>query len=318
MKPVILVLGGVSPALKERLSESFEAVFYNDLEQPAAYLEQEGGRFSGLFTNAGVAAPDEIVDQLPNLQVISSIGVGFEKFNQDKLQPRKIRLSCTPDVLTDCVADLAMALVLDCGRRLSAGDRYVRAGHWGQQPFALGRQVSHKTLGILGMGRIGLAIAKRAEAFNMTVVYHNRQQRTDCAYEYKDSVASLAQAADYLVVAVTGGPATENLVDAKALEALGPDGYLINISRGTVVDEPALVTALQRGTIAGAGLDVYVHEPQVPDALKSLENVVLLPHIGSATQETRQAMANLAFDNLQHFYAQGEVLTPVPWAVYDD
>jgi lactate dehydrogenase-like 2-hydroxyacid dehydrogenase len=245
---------------------------------------------------------------LPNLRVISSFGVGLDKLDLDTARARGIAVGYTPDVLNDCVADTAFALLMDTARQVSAADRYVRRGEWTKGPYPLTTRVSGKRLGIVGMGRIGRVIAKRSSGFDMDVRYFGRKAQADLPYGFEPSLEALAKWADFLVVATSGGPATRHLISASVLEALGPDGYLINIARGTVVDEAALVDALTHKRIAGAGLDVFEHEPNVPPALFALDNVVLLPHVASGTHETRAAMAGLVFDNLQSFFATGAVL----------
>lgn len=301
--------------LAHDLEQEFDVTFLNQQADPAEFLRRHGHEFTGLVTSAGVGAKADLVAALPNLKVVSSFGVGFDQLDQDALGSRGIRVGYTPDVLNDCVADLAFGLMLDVSRGISAADRYVRAGKWTAGPFALQRRVSGKRLGILGMGRIGEAIAKRAAGFDMTLAYHNRNKRDDVAFAYMDSPVALAQWADFLMIGVTGGAATSKLVNADVLEALGPQGYLINISRGTVIDDDALIKALEAGRIAGAALDVFTDEPNVPEALLSMDNVVLLPHIASGTHETRRAMADLVLENLRHYYASGDVVTPVPWSV---
>ncbi len=221
-------------------------------------------------------------------------------------------LSTTPDVLNDCVADLAMGLMIDSARRLSEADRFVRSGAWSSTTgFPLARRVSGKRLGIVGLGRIGEAVALRASGFSMPVRYHNRRPVVGSRYQHEPDLLTLARWADFLVLTCPGGQATYHLIDAKVLEALGPDGFLINVARGSVVDEAALIAALQQKVIGGAGLDVFEREPQVPAALRELDNVVLLPHVGSASVETRQQMADLVLDNLRAFIATGKLLTPL-------
>jgi lactate dehydrogenase-like 2-hydroxyacid dehydrogenase len=224
---------------------------------------------------------------------------------------RGILVTNTPDVLTDCVADLAIALVIDVARGVTSGDRYVRAGKWLKGPMPLATKVSGARLGILGLGRIGRAIAARAEGFDMEIRYHNRRQVPDSPYGYERTLEDLARWCDFLVVATAGGESTRGLVSAQVLEALGPEGFLVNIARGSVVDEPALVEALAARRVAGAGLDVFADEPNVPGPLLALDNVVLTPHIASATTDTRAAMGQLVLDNLAAFFETGRVLTPV-------
>jgi lactate dehydrogenase-like 2-hydroxyacid dehydrogenase len=214
-------------------------------------------------------------------------------------------------VLNDCVADLAFGLLIDISRGISAGDRFVRRGDWERNGFPLATRVSGKRLGVLGLGRIGQAIAKRSTGFDMEVRYHSRRPMADVSWGYEASAAALADWADFLVVACAGGPSTRHLVSAEVLAALGPKGFLINISRGTVIDEQALVQALAGKRIAGAALDVFENEPHVPAALMSLDNVVLLPHVASNTHETRKAMNDLVASNLRSYFARGQLETPI-------
>lgn len=254
----------------------------------------------------------ELLDQLPRLRAIVLRGVGYDHVDVAATHARGIGVSNTPDVLTECVAETAVGLTIDTVRRMSAADRFVRAGRWSQGAFPLTRQVSGSTVGILGLGRIGHAVARRLEAFGCTIEYHNRREADGVPYAYRASPAALAEAVDVLVVITPGGQGTAALVDGPVLDALGPDGVVINVARGSVVDQQALVAALQDGRIAGAGLDVFADEPDVPAELIAMDNVVLLPHVGSGTIETRRAMAELAMANLDSFLTTGELVTPVP------
>ncbi len=261
-------------------------------------------------SRAGLTA--EQMDALPALGAVVVFGVGHETVDVGHARSRGIVVSNTPDVLTDCVADLAVGALIDVLRRLSAADRFVRRGEWRDHAFPLATRVTGRHVGILGLGRIGSAIARRLTAFDARLSYHSRRRVPGVPYAYVESPAALAAAVDVLVVATAGGAGTAGLVSAPVLEALGPGGYLVNIARGSVVEEPALVAALTRGTIAGAALDVFADEPAVPEPLAALDNVVLLPHIASATTETREAMGDLALRNLRQFLADGTLLTPVP------
>jgi lactate dehydrogenase-like 2-hydroxyacid dehydrogenase len=218
----------------------------------------------------------------------------------------------TPDVLTDDVADLAMGLVLSVGRTIPQADQFVRTGQWPNGPMPLARKVSGARMGIVGLGRIGKAIAQRASGFGMSIAYTARSEKRDVGFKYYPSAAELAANVDFLVVITPGGAGTKHLINADVLKALGPRGFLINVARGSVVDEEALIAALQNGTIAGAGLDVFANEPNVPQALWSMRNVVLTPHMASATTETRQAMADLAFANMKAGISGQPLRTPVP------
>jgi lactate dehydrogenase-like 2-hydroxyacid dehydrogenase len=253
-----------------------------------------------------------LIAQLPSLEIISVMGVGYDGVDVAAAIQRGVRVSHTPNVLNDDVADLAIGLMLSAARQLPAADRYVRSGLWPQGAMPLARKMSGARLGLLGMGRIGQAIATRALAFGMSVAYHARNPRTGLPYAYHDSALALASHCDFLVAITPGGAGTRHLVNAEVLQALGPKGFLVNVARGSVVDEAALIDALERGVIAGAGLDVFENEPGVPDRLLALPQVVLTPHIGSATFATRQAMADLAAANLAAHFAGRPLLSPVP------
>ncbi|OZI71823.1 2-hydroxyacid dehydrogenase [Bordetella genomosp. 12] len=251
-------------------------------------------------------------DALPDLKAVCSWGVGHDTLDLHEAARRGIGVSVTPDVLDDCVADLAWALLLSAARRTAAGDRYVKTGQWralGQFPVTT--RVSGKRLGILGLGRIGEAIARRATGFDMQVRYHNRSPRPDSPYGYAHSLVELADWADFLAVACVGGAATRHLVDAAVIRALGPRGILVNIARGSVVDQTAVLAALRSGELGGAGLDVLEREPTDAAEFADLDQVSLMPHVGSATHETRAAMADLVFDNVDSFLRTGALLTPV-------
>lgn len=264
------------------------------------------------ITSSRFGITREQVDAMPALRAIVHFGVGYETTDVAYARSRGVVVSNTPDVLTDCVADLAVGGLIDVLRRLSAADRFLRRGDWQSGQFPLAVKVTGRRVGILGLGRIGRAIAHRMTAFDAVLSYHSRHRVSDVPYTYAETPEALAAGADVLVVATSGGPATAGLVSAPVLSALGPSGYLVNIARGSVVDEPALVEALTSGTIAGAALDVFADEPNVPPALLPLDNVVLLPHIASATTETREAMGELAFRNLHQFMTEGTLVTPVP------
>ena len=311
MKPRVLQKGAYLPALEKALAAEFDVhPLWKEADQNA-YLAAHGSEFVGLATSARWGADAALLNALPNLKVISSFGVGVDTIDINAATKRGIPVGYTPDVLNDCVADIAFGLLIDVARGISASERFVRRGDWQRGAFALQTRVSGKRLGILGLGRIGRAIAKRASGFEMDVRYHNRRRVEDVAFTYEASLAALARWADFLVVASAGGPETRHLVSADVLNALGPHGFLINIARGSVIDEAALVDALVNKKIAGAGLDVFENEPHVPEALLALDNVVLLPHIASGTHETRQAMADLTLANLRCYFSGGRLLTPV-------
>lgn len=307
MKQRILQTSPLLPALEARLAEHFDVQQMPPAAETAAFLQAHGTEFVGLVTSGVAGASAALMAALPQLQVVSSFGVGFDKIDVAHAQGRGIPVGITPGVLNDCVADLAFALILDVARGVSASDRFVRRGDWLKGRFPLATKVSGKRIGILGLGRIGQAIARRAAGFDMEVGYHNRSRLPDAGFTYLPSPTELATWADFLVVVVAGGASTRHLVSREVLDALGPQGFLINVARGSVIDEAALVQALIHKRIAGAGLDVFDAEPQVPEALFELDNVVLLPHIASGTHDTRQAMADLVFDNLQSFFETGQV-----------
>ncbi|MDR1934552.1 MAG: 2-hydroxyacid dehydrogenase [Candidatus Accumulibacter sp.] len=314
-RPHILQIGSLLPALENWLRERYVLSVLDDASDPAAFLAEQGARFAGVATSAlfGVSAAQ--IAAMPNLRVISCFGVGVDKIPMDVARSRGIAVGYTPDILNDCVADTAFALLLGVARATPEGDRYVRSGRWAQlgaSSFHLGRKVSGARLGIVGLGRIGRTIARRALGFEMDIHYHARHPVADAPWAYEPSLVELARWADFLVVITAGGAGTRHLIDAAVLDALGPRGFLINVSRGSVVDEPALVRALAEKKIAGAGLDVFENEPQVPAELLTMDNVVLLPHVGSATEETRLAMAQRVIDNLDLFFAEGRLITQAP------
>lgn len=306
-RPTLLQNGPLAPALEAALAAEFEVQRLADQADPQTFLAQHGARFTGLATSAPAGASAALLAALPALRVISSHGVGLDKIDLAVAAQRGIQVGYTPEVLNDCVADLAMALLLDVARGASAADRFVRRGDWPKAKFRLARKVSGQRLGILGLGRIGRAVAQRATGFEMQIRYTNRKPVAGVPWQFEPALVELARWADTLVVVAAGGASTHHLVNAEVLAALGPDGFLVNVARGSVVDQAALVQALQTGGIAGAGLDVYADEPHVPPELMALDNVVLLPHIASATRETRQAMEALTLANLQAFYATGKV-----------
>ncbi|WP_197380766.1 2-hydroxyacid dehydrogenase [Mycolicibacterium mengxianglii] len=308
----VLQVGPLKPSLQDTLRTSYDAlVLPTDPEQSAAFLAEHGERVTVAVTSGGAAFDAALMARLPHLEAIVNFGVGYDTIDVAAAAQRGITVSNTPDVLTDSVADTAVGLMIDTLRRFSAADRFVREGSWPKGSYPLTRDVSNTAVGIVGMGRIGRAIAARLTAFGCRISYHNRKPVPDSDFTYVESPQELAGGVDVLVVAAAGGPGTRGLVDAKTIAALGPEGYLINISRGSVVDEDALVDALVNGRLAGAGLDVFANEPHVPQALLGLDNVVLLPHVSSATVQTRAAMEELTLRNLESFLATGDLVTPI-------
>lgn len=298
----VLLVGSPEPSLAAELSRREPLSSYPLPDSPAVTV----------ILACGGPVDADLIAGLPNLEAIVNFGAGVDAIDLAAARARGIAVSNTPDVLTDTVADTAVGLLIDTMRGLSAADRYVRAGHWPVRgPLRYARDVSGSRVGILGLGRIGSAIATRLAAFDCTIAYHNRRPVPGSPYRYAAAPADLAGSVDVLVVATAGGPETARLVDRAVLEALGPQGFLVNIARGSVVDEDALVELLTNGGLAGAGLDVFAHEPQVPAALLALDNVVLLPHVGSNTARARTAMARLALRNLDEWLAHRRLLTPV-------
>jgi hydroxypyruvate reductase len=314
LKARLLNAGRIPPALEARLAQAYHLTSLAAQPDPAGYLAQHGAEFVAMSTSAASGAGAALIDALPNLKVISSFGVGLDKIDVAAAHRRGIEVGYTPDVLNDCVADTAIGLMLDVARGMSAADRFVRRGDWLKGQFPLMRKVSGARLSMVGMGRIGRAIAKRCTGFDMVVRYHARNAVADVPWKHEPSLLELARWADFLIVITAGGSQTRHLVNEAVLDALGPEGFLVNVARGSVIDEAALVRALAEKRIAGAGLDVYENEPHVPEQLMKLDNVVLLPHVASATRETRQAMADRVFDNLQSFFAQGRLVSAAPRA----
>ena len=311
-RPRVLLSGPVPPGLQARLDGMFDSVVLSAQPDPAAFLKSEAPSFEALLTTGKTGADAALINALPSIRAISHFGVGYDNVDVGAASGRGIPVSNTPDVLNDCVADLAIGLLLDTARGISASDRFVRRGEWPKGMFPLATRVSGKKLGIAGLGRIGRTIAKRAQAFDMDIRYFSRTPVASVEYKHEPSLVELARWCDFLMVVVAGGASTRNLVSREVLDALGPQGFLVNVSRGTVVDQQALVEALQARRIAGAGLDVFADEPNVPAELMTMDNVVLLPHVASATHETRKAMGDLVFDNLRSYFETGRLLTPVP------
>ena len=308
----VLQVGRLHPLLEEELATTYAAAQLPDPAQARQVLRESGEQIVAAVAGGGTTVGAELIASLPKLGAIINVGVGYDRIDVEAARARGIGVSNTPDVLSDCVADLAVGGLIDVVRGLSAADRFVRRGDWaGGGRFPLTTRLSGMRVGIVGLGRIGRVIARRLEGFDARLSYHNRRRVPDVEYPYVDSPRALAAACDAVIVAAAGGSGTRGLISAEVLAALGPRGYLVNVSRGSVVDESALVAALSGGHLGGAALDVFEHEPHVPPELMALDNVVLLPHIGSATNETREAMARLALRNLEQFLADGTLTTPV-------
>lgn len=305
----------MSPELHAAVGELYDV---RDLPAEAsgaertAFLAEHGGNVVAIVCSHAGTVDAGIIDALPRLEAITNLGVGYDNVDVSAALARGVVVSHTPGVLDDAVAETALGLLIATRRRLVDADRFVRAGSWPDGAYPLTGQVAGSRVGILGLGRIGERIAGLLTALGCTVSYHSRREVPGSPYLHHPSAAALAAAVDNLVVIVPGGSATAGLVDRTVLDALGPDGVLVNVARGSVVDEDALVAALEAGTLGGAGLDVFAREPEVPAALLGRDDVVLLPHIGSATHETRAAMRQLVLDNLASWLDSGRLLTPVP------
>ena len=310
-KPEILTVAKLWPPYMQELQETYVVHDCTHESDPAAFA-QIAPRIRAIAGGGESQVTRALMTQLPALEMISVFGVGYDRYDVAAAREHKIPITNTPDVLTDDVADMGIALMLALARSVPQADKYVREGKWLNGPMPLARKVTGARLGIVGLGRIGSAIARRAEGFDMSIAYTSRNKVEDSPYTYHPTPASLAAAVDFLMVITPGGAGTKGLINEEVLTALGKTGYLINVARGSVVDESALIVALQSGVIAGAGLDVFEDEPNVPEALRAMNNVVLTPHVASATWQTRRAMADLAFGNLQAHFAGKPLLTPVP------
>lgn len=306
----ILVPGGLNAHAATRIDKTFRLVRLPAAD-PALVTPELGSQVRGMAAMTPVGAA--FMDALPKLEIVANFGVGYDGVDAKHAGARGVMVTNTPDVLTEEVADTALGLLIATVRELPRAERWLREGRWtGEGPYPLSPgTLRGRSVGIFGMGRIGLAIAKRLEAFGLPVAYHNRRRVEGVAYPYHDTLSGLAEAVDTLVSVAPGTPETGKAVNAAVLRALGPRGVFVNIGRGSTVDEPALIRALSEGTIMAAGLDVFADEPKVPQALIDLPNTVLLPHIGSASVHTREAMADLVADNLVAWFTEGRALTPV-------
>jgi len=310
-QPAVLVVWPNRPKAMAELEAAYRLIHLWQASMPEEVIEAAGSEIRAIVTTGERGASVQLIDRLPHLEIIACFGVGYDGIDVEACKARGIRVTNTPDVLSRDVADMGLGLILMTLRRLAEADRFVRAGHWLQGAHPLGTCLAGKKLGILGMGRIGLELARRAQVMDMLVGYHNRKPRTDVGFACFSSPVELARWADVLAVTCPGGPATRQLVNAEVLDAIGPEGWLVNIARGSVVHEPALVAALEAGRLKGAGLDVFADEPRVPEALLTMENVVLQPHHASATVETRDAMADLVVANLAAHFRGEALVTPV-------
>ena len=298
----IIVTAPLPPFLYEPLKADYRCHDYLAASDKPGLLAAQSANIRGLVQGGGTVTPTALLDALPALEIISVFGVGYDGVPIDYCKKRGLKVTNTPDVLTDDVADVAVALVMMTGRGFVRLNRFVHAGEWLKRGPELTTKLGGKTVGILGLGRIGKAIAERLSAMGMRIVYTGRKPQ-DVPYRFIPDLKELAAASEFLVVACPGGAATKNMVNAEVLAALGKKGTIVNIARGSIIDEPALVAALQAEAIKAAGLDVFANEPDIPQPLYAMDNVVLLPHVGSATRETRQAMGDLCKANLDAWFS---------------
>ncbi|MBB4041014.1 lactate dehydrogenase-like 2-hydroxyacid dehydrogenase [Microvirga flocculans] len=313
----ILMTAPMMPVVIETLDKAFTLHRLWEQDDREAFLETIGPRIRGIATSTLYGRLEaSLLDRLPSVEIIASFGVGYDNVDAAEAARRGIVVTNTPGVLDDEVADLTIGLLLATLRKIPQADRYLREGQWLKAPFPLSATLRERKVGIVGLGRIGKAIARRLSGFDVGIAYHGRSRQPDVAYPYYPTVTDLAQASDVLIVITPGGPSTRHLIDAQVLQALGPNGVLINVARGSVVDEQALIEALRSGTILSAGLDVYEDEPRVPQELIAMEHVVLLPHVASGSVHTRKAMGKLVADNLIAWFDDKGPLTPVPETPY--
>jgi hydroxypyruvate reductase len=311
MKQDVVIVTPVYGPTMEELDRQFSLHRLWEAKDRAAFYAPLASSVRAIVSSGHAGADAAMMDALPKTEIIACFGVGYDAIDIAAAKLRKIAVTNTPDVLTDDVADLALGLLIDVSRRISRGDRFVRAGDWLKGGLEFGTALTGKTVGIVGLGRIGRATAKRAEAFGLKVLYHGRRQQADVAYPYYADLLQLARDSDFLVLTLPGGQESKGLISAQVLDALGPKGMLVNVARGSTVDEKALVVALQAGRLGGAALDVFADEPRVPAELLTMDNVVLQPHVGSATHDTRAAMGQLVIDNLLAHFSGRALLTRV-------
>jgi lactate dehydrogenase-like 2-hydroxyacid dehydrogenase len=307
----ILLVSNMMPHIQQALAARHTLHRLYEAGDPKAFLADVADKVTGIATMGKADAA--LIDALPNLEIISSFGVGYDGVNAAHAASQNIVVTNTPDVLNDDVANMAVMMLLNCSRRFCEWERYARAGEWekrGDPPLA--RAVNGRKVGILGLGRIGQDIARKLQVFGCDIVYHGRRKQDDQPYPYYASLTEMARDVDFLIAICPGGEATRGIVNAEVLEALGPDGTFINVARGSVHDEDALIEALETGKLGYAGLDVFAAEPKITERLRKLNNVVLQPHQGSATVETRKAMGDLVVNNLLAWFDGKPALTPVP------
>ena len=314
MKRTVLALQPLLTHEMDVLEQEFNVLRLWESQKPESVIRDHSHEIVGILsTYNGSGVSKRLMEALPNLEIIAQFGVGYDNIDLIAAKQRDIIVTNTPNVLTDDTADVALFLMLNVARRAVEADMFVRVGRWHSGAMPLSTSISGKTVGIVGLGNIGQAIAQRAAAFNTKVIYHSRTKK-DVAYTYYESLKEMAVAADFLILACAGGDETKHLINYEILDALGAEGFLINIARGSVVKEDDLLIALRNKSIAGAGLDVYADEPNVPVEMIKMDNVVLSPHVGSATVETRSKMGQLVIDNLMAHFNGQPLLTPIKMA----
>ena len=308
----LFVIGAITQQMHDQLSPSFSLHFASDMADPISWLTEHGAAISYVLTNGHDGVPADMMALMPQLKLISNYGVGYDAIDVVAARANHIIVTHTPSVLSEEVATTALMLMLACYRELSFNEAHLRQSRWVSEGNApLSRSADNRVVGIVGLGRIGEAIARKLIPFNAEILYHNRRKK-DVPYEYVDDLVAMAARSDVLIIATPGGAETSKLVSKEVIEAIGPEGMLVNIARGSVVDEGALITALSSGALGSAGLDVFENEPHVPEALRDMMQVVLTPHIASATHETRQAMGQLTVDNIICYHNSNQVHSPVP------
>lgn len=315
-KPEILMMAQLARFPYRSFDDAFVVHRFWEIDDKDSFFTETAPRIRGLVAAGPRKIDAPFLDRLPNVEIIANIGVGYDRLDIAAVAARDIVATNTPDVLTDEVADLTVGLLLATVRRIPHAERFLRSGQWKAGGFPYSPSLRGRRVGILGLGRIGKAIARRLSGFDVTIVYCGRSQQSDVSFPFYPSALQMARDVDVLIAAVPGTAGTRNMIDADVLAALGPDGVFINVARGSVVDEAALIAALQQKAILAAGLDVFAAEPEIPEALLALDNVVLTPHIGSASVRTRSEMIDLLFENLTSWFAGEGPKTPVaetPW-----
>jgi lactate dehydrogenase-like 2-hydroxyacid dehydrogenase len=312
MKPELLIAMPMPDGYAERLAEDFTIHYHPRIAADDPVLDQISGTVRAVLTNGTIGAGAALMDRLENVEIVSSFGAGYENIDIAAARQRDIAVTYGPGTNTHSVADMAMCLMMCAARRIPAADRAARGGQWSEFRDTARPTISRHALGVIGLGRIGRAVARRAEASDMTVSYYGPQPKDDVSYPYHDTLTALARQSDFLVVCCPGGPGTRHLVDRDVLTALGPDGFLVNVARASIVDTQALIDVLKDGVIAGAAVDVYDDEPNIPDALKKLDNVVLTPHISGSADDATHAKYLLYMENMRAHFDGARLPTPAP------